>query len=93
MELNSGRMIGVRLAVTRWHGEVCVQARASRLSYNDIVKRLAATEDTHPTFISKKVVPLPCNDAACQPSLHRALQPLTPAALTIASLCLLNVYI
>ncbi|CAL5224063.1 g6688 [Coccomyxa viridis] len=30
------------------------EARASRLSYNDIVKRLAATEDTHPTFISKK---------------------------------------
>ncbi|KAK9918243.1 hypothetical protein WJX75_002529 [Coccomyxa subellipsoidea] len=31
------------------------EARASRLSFNDIVKRLAATDDASPTFISKKV--------------------------------------
>ena len=34
---------------------MCLQARASRLSFNDIVKRLAATEESQPTFISKKV--------------------------------------
>lgn len=39
---------------------MCAQARASRLSFNDIVKGLAATEETLPTFISKKVIPLPC---------------------------------
>ena len=40
-----------------------LQARASRLSFNDIVKRLAATEESQPTFISKKVCKLdlyPC---------------------------------
>lgn len=52
-----------------------MQARASRLSFNDIVKRLAATEETHPTFISRKVVPLPCNGAECQSEFHQALQP------------------
>ena len=41
-----------------------MQARASRLSFNDIVKGLAATEETRPTFISKKVKPLPCDRAA-----------------------------
>ena len=40
-----------------------LQARASRLSFNDIMKRLAATEESQPTFISKKVSELdlqPC---------------------------------
>jgi len=42
-----------------------MQARASRLSFNDIVKRLAATEESQPTFISKKV--LPCPATCCSP--------------------------
>ena len=42
-----------------------MQARASRLSFNDIVKRLAATEESQPTFISKKV--LPCPATCCNP--------------------------
>ena len=33
------------------------QARASRLSFGDIVKRLAATDEASPTFISNKVLP------------------------------------
>ena len=31
------------------------EARASRLSFADMVKRLAAQADTEPTFVSKKV--------------------------------------
>lgn len=42
-----------------------LQARPSRLSFNDIIKRIAATPEEDLTFISKKVhtvgsVPLPC---------------------------------
>jgi len=34
---------------------VHVQSRASKLSFTDILKRLATTPETDPTFISKKV--------------------------------------
>ena len=37
-----------------------LQARASRLSFRDIVKRLAATEESQPTFISRNVTCVPC---------------------------------
>ena len=33
----------------------CVQARASKLSFTDVVKRLAAQPDSAPTFIAKQV--------------------------------------
>ena len=40
------------------------QARASRLSFGDIVKRLAATPEGAPTFVSKKArAPCPENPA------------------------------
>jgi hypothetical protein len=32
-----------------------LEARASKLSFNDVVKKLAAQEETAPTFVSKKV--------------------------------------
>ena len=32
-----------------------LQTRASKLSFNDVVKRLASTKEDDPTFISKKV--------------------------------------
>jgi hypothetical protein len=36
-----------------------VQARAARLSFADVVKRLAATPEGQPTFVSKKARSLP----------------------------------
>jgi DNA (cytosine-5)-methyltransferase 1 len=44
---------GARLAVKVLQ-LLSLEARASKLSFNDVVKRLAAAEESEPTFISKK---------------------------------------
>ncbi len=36
-------------------GMLSAEARASRLSFNDVIKRLGEQDDSQPTFISKKV--------------------------------------